>query len=438
MEVVLCYFIAYIIEALILKQYCSTFFAAKRSPRAQWLSLSVAYFVLFILSFLENFSLNTAVFLFVNALLIQLIYDTRISTAMFHATILTTLMCLSELIVVAFMTHLAEDFYQSPLYFRNLLLLLLFSKQLYFWIVFAISHIFNHRSKEQHISLLEGLFLTAVPSISVYIFLTFAAICYYNPLSDMLSRMVAIGSLLLMLANLAIWALYMHINERNHEFLYLQLQLQKESDSVSYYNMMHEHSEAQNILIHDIKKHLQAIALLNEQGDTKKVAAYIDQLAISSDLQYAVRICDNDFLNAILSRYIRECREKNIEFHADIRKDTLHFLDELSLITLFGNLLDNALEAAQKQPDSMIELLVTRKRDMDVTVITLKNTCAADPFRKSDQKLISHKPDSAHHGLGLKSVARIVAQYNGQMKLYYEKNTHLFHTIITLKKERTD
>lgn len=433
MNVVFCYFIAYIIEALILKQYCSTFFVAKRSSHTQWIALFVVYFALFILSFLENFSLNTAVFLLANALLIRIAYDTHISTAVFHATVLTTLMCLSELIVVAFMTHLAEDFYRSPLYFRNLLLLLLFSKQLYFWIVFAISHIFNKRSKEQHISFVEGLFLTAVPSISVYIFLTFAAICYYNPLSDMLSRMVAIGSLLLLLANLAIWALYMHINERNHEFLYLQLQLQKETDSVTYYNMMHEHHEAQNILIHDIKKHLQAIALLNEQGDTEKVAAYIDRLSVSSDLQYAVRVCDNDFLNAILSRYIRECREKGIEFHADIRRDTLQFLDELSLITLFGNILDNALEAAQKQDDSIIELLVTKKSGTEMTVITLKNTCAADPFRKSDRKLISTKTDNARHGLGLKSVARIVEQYHGQMNLYYEETTHRFHTIITLK-----
>lgn len=433
MKVVLCYFIAYVIEALILNQYCAAFFTPKRSFRTQAGLLSVLYFVLFGISFLENFSLNTAAFLLLNAVYIRLVCGTRWSTAFFHSAVLTTIMCLSELVVAGCISHMVINFYHSPFYFRNLLMLLLFAKQLYFWIVFVISHLFSRRSKAQHISLKEGLFLTAVPTISVYLFLTFVTICYYNPLSDMLSRMVAIGSLLLLLANLAIWALYMHINERNHEFLYLQLQLQKETDSVTYYNMMHEHHEAQNILIHDIKKHLQAIALLNEQGDTEKVAAYIDRLSVSSDLQYAMRVCDNDFLNAILSRYIRECREKGIEFHADIRRDTLQFLDELSLITLFGNILDNALEAAQKQDDSIIELLVTKKSGTEMTVITLKNTCAADPFRKSDRKLISTKTDNARHGLGLKSVARIVEQYHGQMNLYYEETTHRFHTIITLK-----
>lgn len=433
MKIILCYFTAYAIEALILRQYCTTFFNSKKNPRLQWGLLFVLYFALFGISFLESFSVNTTAFLFVNALFIHLIYDIRWTTSLFHSTLLTTIMCLSELIIVSLMNHLAENFYQSPFYFHNLFMLLLFAKQLYFWIVFAISHLFSSRSKEQHISFTESLFLTAIPTISVYIFLTFAAICYYNPPTELLSRMVAIGSLLLILANLAVWGLYMHINERNHEFLYLQLQLQKESDSVNYYKMMHEHNEAQNILIHDIKKHLQAIALLNESNDREKIAAYINQLSISSDLQYAVRVCDNDFLNAILSRYIRECRQKGISFQTDIRHDTLHFLDEISLITLFCNLLDNALEAAQKQSDSMIELIVTRKTQLGMTVITLVNSCAEDPFQNKDHKLISTKNDGARHGLGLKSVARIVEQYDGQMKMYYESPTRTFHSIIMLK-----
>lgn len=433
MKIVLCYFTAYIIEALILRQYCSAFFSSKKNPRLQWGLLFVLYFALFSVSFLENFSINTASFLLANALFIHLIYDIRWSTVFFHSTILTTIMSLSELVTVGFISRMVNDFYQSPFYLRSLFVLLLFAKQLYFWIVFAISHLFAKRSKEQHISFMEGLFLTAVPTISVYIFLTFVTICYYNPLSKSLSRMVAIGSLLLILANLAVWGLYMHINERNHEFLYLQLQLQKESDSVNYYKMMHEHNEAQNILIHDIKKHLQAIALLNESNDREKIAAYINQLSISSDLQYAVRVCDNDFLNAILSRYIRECRQKGISFQTDIRHDTLHFLDEISLITLFCNLLDNALEAAQKQSDSMIELIVTRKTQLGMTVITLVNSCVEDPFQNKDHKLISTKNDGARHGLGLKSVARIVEQYDGQMKMYYESPTRTFHSIIMLK-----
>ena len=58
----------------------------------------------------------------------------------------------------------------------------------------------------------------------------------------------------------------------------MQLQLQKEHDSAEYYKMLIAQNENQRILIHDMKKHLQSIALLNEDNENEKIRAYIDQL----------------------------------------------------------------------------------------------------------------------------------------------------------------
>ena len=84
--------------------------------------------------------------------------------------------------------------------------------------------------------------------------------------------------------------------------------------------MLHSQSENQSILIHDIKKHLQSIEMLNEEKDHEKISLYIQQLLLSSELKERSRICDRELLNAILSRYQRICSERNITFHADIRQ----------------------------------------------------------------------------------------------------------------------
>lgn len=196
--------------------------------------------------------------------------------------------------------------------------------------------------------------------------------------------------------------------------------------------MLLARDEAQNILFHDIKKHLQAIAHLNEQGNKEKIASYIENLVSSSDLQTTSRICDHEFLNAILCRYMRDYEDRQIDFQTDIRSNTLHFIAENDLISLFCNLLDNAVEAASKYPGASIRLTVTRKDQAQLTVITLVNSCRTDPFQKNS-RLISTKKDRALHGLGLKSVERIVARYRGDMQLYYEEQEHLFHAVITLK-----
>lgn len=50
----------------------------------------------------------------------------------------------------------------------------------------------------------------------------------------------------------------------------MQLMLQKEADTAEYYEMLLSQYENQNILIHDLKKHLQSIELLNEKGKNEK------------------------------------------------------------------------------------------------------------------------------------------------------------------------
>ena len=55
------------------------------------------------------------------------------------------------------------------------------------------------------------------------------------------------------------------------EFTEMQLLLQQESNSAQYYEMLRLQNENQRILIHDIKKHLQSIDMLNDQKEHDKI-----------------------------------------------------------------------------------------------------------------------------------------------------------------------
>lgn len=361
-------------------------------------------------------------------------YEIKGTTALFHSVIATISMCLSELVIVGIVSNLATNYYKSDIYLKNLILLTLTSKPLYF-LFLLISHGLVKTPKNQgKTNAHEIILFSIIPLVSFWVALTFSSICYYAKLPDDINHMITISSILLLLSNIIIYGIYAHSTEKNREFTELQLQLQKENDSVSYYKMLLLQNEAQNVLIHDIKKHLQAIALLNQQNDPEKIASYIDNLVSSSDLQTGIRMSDNEFFNAILCRYKHYCTEHQISFHTDIRSGTVNFIAENDLISLFCNLLDNAVESAVKQPDSLIELHVAFKSEANLTVITVINSCRINPFRKSDGKLPSTKKDSMRHGFGLKSMNRIIQRYHGNMELYYDEEERLFHTIITLKK----
>lgn len=433
MEITICYMIIYIIEAFILWQYCSDLFTPKYSKKTEGFILFIAYIILFLLSFLENFAINLLAFMLVNFVIILYLYNVKWYSTIFHASIITTIMTLSELIVLGITSQTSTNYYAGRSSAGYLITYTILTKTIYLLILRLIVRLFGE-TKENNVKLDKGtLFLDIIPIISVYIALTMIMLFLNVELPSGLDIMISLSTILLLIVNLLVFWTYSNNQKKSREFMELQLQLQKEYDSAEYYKMLLKQDESQKILIHDIKKHLHSIASLNEQGETQKVTAYINQIIHSSDLRDSVHVCDNELLNAILCRYIKNCNEQHISLRADIRSGLLEFLTYDDLTALFCNLLDNAVEAASKIPDSYIELSVTYNKKAALTMITMINSCRKNPFSKETGQLISHKKDNLRHGYGMKSIQRIIKKYNGEMQVYYEEANTAFHTIITVK-----
>lgn len=213
----------------------------------------------------------------------------------------------------------------------------------------------------------------------------------------------------------------------------MQLLLQKEANSAEYYQMLLSQNENQNILIHNIKKHLQSIDLLNDKKEHDKISAYIRQLMISSELKEASRLCDHEILNIILCQYKQQCDSRQISFHVDIRHGTTDFIADSDLTSLFSNLLDNVIKTACDIPEAFIEINTVRRSNTPFIVITVINSSRKNPFSNPQGSLSTDKPDQHRHGFGIKSIRKTVNKYQGDIKMYYNDDTLTFHTIIGIK-----
>lgn len=274
-------------------------------------------------------------------------------------------------------------------------------------------------------------FTILIPFIAQIIVLILIAVCDSTAMTATQNRLITTSAFFLLIVNL-LFSVWINITRKNILNLQKQLQLQKEHDSAEYYKMLIAQNENQRILIHDMKKHLQSIALLNEDNQNEKIRAYIDQLMQSSDLLEFSKICDHKILNNILCRYKKVCNDLHIAFHADIRSNTTTFLSDSDVTSLFCNLLDNAVEASQRIKDPYIEISATQREHTPFIIITMINSCACNPFSPNGE-LVSSKPDPQAHGFGIKSIEKIVHNYNGNMQMYYDGETFTFHTIIMLK-----
>lgn len=284
-----------------------------------------------------------------------------------------------------------------------------------------------------------ALVLTGVSLFTIFLLLVMAYMGAFLDLPPSTGSVLLAGALLLAFDDLLIFAGWQYGRRKEQANLTDQLALQKRQTEVGYYRALEEQYDRQRVLIHDIRKHLETLRDLAEEGLEEEVARYVRELEASPALQNKVRICGNRILDVILRRYGEICQEKGIAFLVDVRDKSVDFLEPGDMTALFGNLLENAVEAAagaaqglQGAKEPYLELMVDA-RPGSLLVITLVNSCREAPKSDGRGGFLTRKPPGAGHGTGMKSIRDTVEKYGGTMRQYYEEEGKLFHTVILLK-----
>lgn len=429
----ICCFLSFLVEAVILYQYASTLFMPKHRTKIKLAVLCSLYFALFVVSMFGSTWLNTFMYLIANFIFLTTQYSLKWHSAFFHSVMLTAVMGICELALYGITRYSASHFYRETAPFLSIIIFTIFSKLMFFTIIYICMHFLKGRQEQGWQRDHSSLLLVFIPLTSVFIMLTFLTMNDVYTFSPTLTAVITLDAVFLLATNLLVFGINQYNQKKNREFTEMQLLLQKEANSAEYYQMLLTQSENQNILIHDIKKHLQSIDLLNDKKEHDKINAYIRQLMVSSDLKETSRLCDHEMLNTILCQYKRQCDNRHISFHVDVRHGTTDFIADSDLTSLFGNLLDNAMEAACSVPGSYIEVNTVRRANTPFVVITVINSSRKNPFSNPQGRLDTNKPDKRRHGFGIKSIRKTVSKYQGDIKMYYNDDTLTFHTIIGIK-----
>ena len=128
---------------------------------------------------------------------------------------------------------------------------------------------------------------------------------------------------------------------------------------------------------------------------------------------------ENVTLNMILNDKIRIAKSKGIKTDLDIKVPRELPIDAGDLGILCGNLLDNAIEAAEKCAEGVRSLLFHAYYYKNSLVITCENSIAA-PVTSVE----TDKADRLNHGIGLRSIDEIAAKYNGKRESSSDRSTY--------------
>ena len=223
---------------------------------------------------------------------------------------------------------------------------------------------------------------------------------------------------------------YTTVEEKQYEEEMIQREILYRNE---YYQDMERYQEQIQDIRHDMKNRLTGLLAAAEQGSAELIKDRLQEVLGDIRLAEEIIYSANPVVNAILKVKSIKAKEKEIPMQVTTLLPQRVSVDIGDMGVLYGNLLDNAIDATKNIPDSYIELNVTPHSDKKI-IITMVNSCRKNPFSKNNKRLTTTKKNKLRHGYGMKSIQRVVDKYEGDSRFYFDEENYTFHTILILKR----
>jgi len=182
-------------------------------------------------------------------------------------------------------------------------------------------------------------------------------------------------------------------------------------NQLSYYQQMEQDILTINQIRHDLNNQLRSVYALLESGESELARRQLDNLHDGLKNHVGTVYCANPIVDAVLTRKAELCRQQGIRLNVELELPSDLPVDGVHLCSIFGNLLDNAIDGCAASGQARPEITVTSFRKQEYLVIECVNTAAKtapERERRSGAGL-------REHGLGLGILQRIAETYHGML-----------------------
>ena len=182
-----------------------------------------------------------------------------------------------------------------------------------------------------------------------------------------------------------------------------------------------------NIKCHDLKHQIDKLSSMSDDSRKKSV----EQLSEAIMIYDSIIKTGNDALDVVLMEKKLLCEKYHIEFSYVVDGKALALMDELDVYSLFGNMLDNAIESLQQEPDEEKRIITLRVYSrMKMLYIDMDNYCGTPVVYKDGEIQTTKAHEPGMHGYGIKSIAYIVSSYGGDLLISTENHHFVLQIMI--------
>lgn len=175
--------------------------------------------------------------------------------------------------------------------------------------------------------------------------------------------------------------------------------------------------------IHDYKNNIIALTQLAEEESIEEIKEFLRKENDLLEQKMFYIKTGNSVIDTIINTKQNVAEKKHVPFIVNVKLPSNIILSDIDMANILGNLIDNAIEAADGEKEPYVE--ITIKQEKSFLIINIKNKCTK---LTNTDKMKTSKIDSEFHGIGLRSVKRTIKKYDGQIAMYVtdeEFNTNI-------------
>lgn len=392
--------VAIVIQYILFIFYADTLFERKRNRWVCYAIIALGHIANMISCMFGYVPVNFIVSLVMMVSCLWLCYNISFRDAVFQGALLDVLIGGTEFITVCIPQVGRAPLEPSLMTPAQSMLLTLISRTIYLFIIMILSHVFV-KGRQRKFIMSFGLMIIPVFTV-IILFIIFCM--------GMASKPLAFCFVLLIAISIAAFI-------TNQRMISKDLEIEQFHDAERRQELEDLYNKVCGIR-HDLKNHFTAIdALIDEEP--QKAHEYISSLT-QNQLQSIIRFVktDNDCFNAITNAKIAMCEREDIKVQTRIQNNALSRLTDDEIGILFGNLFDNAIEAARQTENGQINLDVAVQGQYLSIIMT---NSIKDPVLADNKALETTKRNKSIHGYGTKNISRIVKKRGGILN-YFEEN----------------
>lgn len=180
------------------------------------------------------------------------------------------------------------------------------------------------------------------------------------------------------------------------------------------YNMITEKIEKTRKSRHDIHHHINVVYQLAKENKIEQLIDYLEEYNKIDSTKEPMVYCNNSTVDAILNHYILLAKDNGIEVHLNVALPEELKIRDTDLCIVIGNLLENAIEASEKEENKRIKLRISKSNEY---ICMLVSNIYNGEIKKGHSGYYSRKREFKDTGIGLSSVSAVVEKYDGRMEV---------------------